>query len=59
MDNQEGLTREEVINELRQTAEAIFDPEAVKGQTHRWIDRGAVLSCEGGDHPPHRAFKRR
>lgn len=28
-------------------------------QSHHWVDRGLVMSCEGGDHPPHRAFKRR
>ena len=28
-------------------------------QTHKWVDRGLVLSCEGAGHPNHRHYKMR
>ena len=31
--------------------------EQLSPQVHRWIDRGAVMSCEGAGHPTHRTFK--
>lgn len=41
-----------------QTPEYSVDLNNLVPQTHIWVDRGAVMSCEGGDHPSHRAFKR-
>ena len=28
-----------------------------KPSTHSWTDRGAVVTCEGAGHPPHRHYK--
>jgi hypothetical protein len=38
---------------------ASVDINNIPAQRHLWVDRGLVMSCEGGDHPPHRAYKRR
>jgi hypothetical protein len=37
---------------------ATFDMDNMPSQTHRWVDRGVVMSCEGANHPNHRHFKR-
>jgi uncharacterized protein YnzC (UPF0291/DUF896 family) len=55
---QEGLSREELAEQLKKRSEYVLDLDNIKPQKHRWVDRGHVVSCEGGDHPPHRAFKR-
>lgn len=31
--------------------------DSLQKQTHVWVDRGEVMSCEGGDHASHRVFK--
>lgn len=56
---QQGMTKEEVEDLMRKQSEYVADLDNIKPQKHRWVDRGQVMSCEGGDHPPHRAFKRR
>ena len=28
-----------------------------KPANHNWTDRGAVVTCEGAGHPPHRHYK--
>lgn len=33
------------------------DIDNLKPIAHRWVDRGAVMSCEGAGHPNHRSFK--
>ncbi len=55
---QEDMSREEITNELRATNEYVFDPATAPKVIHRWVDRGLKMSCEGGDHPHHQAFKR-
>lgn len=44
---------------MSDTQEQGYDMDTPTKQKHNWVDRGEVMSCEGGDHPPHRAFKRR
>lgn len=56
---QSGLTREEIAEAMAKRSEHVADLDNLKPQKHRWVDRGQVMSCEGGDHPTHRAFKRR
>lgn len=68
-DEQGELSREELISQLQQARDDydsakpkftdIFDPDTAKPITHRWVDRGQVMSCEGAAHGNHRAFKRR
>ncbi len=55
---QEGKSYDEVLDAMRQTAKSVIELDHLPMQTHRWIDRGAKLTCEGGDHPYHEAWKR-
>jgi len=57
-EEQNGLSREEILEQLKATAEFVADINNLKPQNHRWIDRGKVMSCEGAGHPFHQAFKR-
>jgi hypothetical protein len=36
----------------------VFNPTNLPAQGHRWVDRGAKMSCEHAGHPHHAAFKR-
>jgi len=66
---QEGFSHQEIMAMLQKARDEsnpdkskftdIFDPETAKPISHRWVDRGAVMSCEGAGHANHRAFKRR
>lgn len=56
---QEGMSHEEIAELMRKRSEYIADLDNFTPQKHLWVDRGLVMSCEGADHPPHRAFKRR
>lgn len=51
--------REEVIEQLQQTHEHIFDPATAKPILHNWVDRGLKFSCEGAGHANHEAWKTR
>lgn len=65
---QKGLSREEILDRLtrekdehhpeKSKFEDVFDPDTAQPIQHRWVDRGAVMTCEGAMHPSHRAFKR-
>jgi len=57
-EEQAGLSKEEILDQLRQTAEFVADINNLKPQQHRWIDRGKIMSCEGAGHPYHQASKR-
>lgn len=35
----------------------VFELDNLQPQTHNWVDRGAVMSCEGV-HANHKAWKR-
>lgn len=52
---QAGMTKEDIMEQL--PAEYKIDLDNLPKQTHRWVDRGAKLSCEGGNHPHHSHFK--
>jgi hypothetical protein len=56
---QQGFTKEEVMALMQKRNQFAVDLDALTPQSHRWVDRGQVMSCEGGDHPHHRVFKRR
>lgn len=58
-EKQGDKTRDEIREQLEKRNEFLLDLDNLKPQEHHWIDRGTVMSCEGGSHPPHRAFKRR
>ncbi len=57
MTEQQVEENKKLHEELKSTFEFDMDnPPVVK---HHWVDRGAVLSCEGAGHPNHRVFKRK
>lgn len=51
--------RKKLHDELMESAEFTFDMDNMPSVKHVWVDRGAVLSCEGAGHPNHRHFKRK
>lgn len=51
--------RQKIHDELREQYEYTFDMDKMKPITHRWVDRGEVMSCEGAGHDNHHAFKRK
>lgn len=53
---QAGKTRQEIVEELAETSESMFDPETAVPAAHRWVNRGLFKSCEGAGHPSHRSF---
>lgn len=53
------MSREEIAELMKKRNEFMLDLDNLQPQQHRWVDRGAVMSCEGAAHPSHRAFKRR
>lgn len=55
----EGRDREEIVDYMRSHNERVIDLDNLPDQGHIWIDRGAVMSCEGAPHPNHHVFKRR
>ena len=50
--------RKKLHDELMERSEYTFDMDNMPKVTHKWVDRGAVLSCELAGHPNHRVFKR-
>lgn len=50
MDNEPEMTNEGPV-------EYEIDLNDLPGVTHKWIDRGDVVSCEGAGHASHRHFK--
>ncbi len=59
----EAIEREEAnreqVEEKQQYQRPLHtvDLSQLTPQTHRWVDRGAVMSCEGAGHTAHRTFK--
>lgn len=54
----EAPSREEVVEELKQEHQHVFDPATAPAILHNWVDRGLKVSCEGAGHPHHEAYKR-
>lgn len=48
----------EEIKEAMQAFGEILELDKIKPGTHRPVDRGAVIVCEGAGHPSHRVYKR-
>jgi hypothetical protein len=63
---QDGKAPEQVEQMLKQKTDEngqqvythVFNPTNLPAQGHRWVDRGAKMSCEHAGHPHHAAFKR-
>lgn len=58
-DRPEEPVEEKPRYERQQPSLHTVNMDDLKTQNHLWVDRGEVMSCEGGDHPAHRAFKKR
>lgn len=66
---QKGLTKDQLIAQLQAEKdeydptkpkfEQVLDIDNLPGQEHVWVDRGIVISCEGGTHGNHQVYKRR
>ena len=54
---QQGMSREEVLDLMSKTSEHAIDLENLPKQGHHWVDRGLKVSCEGGAHLHHSHFK--
>ena len=57
-EEQKNLSKEEIKEEMQKRSDFMLELDALQPQEHRWVDRGQVMSCEGGTHPNHRSFKR-
>jgi len=54
---QKGMIREDILEEMQNKSEFTMDLDNLQTVKHVWVDRGAVVSCEGANHPSHRHFK--
>ena len=57
MAEEQGTDIKEAAKDFLQRSKHIVQLEQLQPQVHRWIDRGAVMSCEFAGHPAHRSFK--
>lgn len=57
-DQPQSSSTEQVVEQLQQQYEHVFDPATAKPLLHNWVDRGLKLSCEGAGHPHHEAWKK-
>lgn len=55
---QSGKGYDEIKQEMEKKSDFVVEMDNLTPQKHRWVDRGAVLSCEDAGHPHHQAFKR-
>lgn len=65
---QKGMSKDDIIAKLKAEKdeltnkpkyEQVLDIDNLPGQEHHWVDRGMVISCEGGTHGYHQVYKRR
>lgn len=52
------ISLEEATQMYLKKAESVVRLEDLKPQRHNWVERGVVVSCENGDHPNHRYYKK-
>lgn len=55
---QDGMTPEQIHDELKKRFEHVVDINNLPQQSHNWVDRGMVISCENGGHANHQVYKR-
>jgi hypothetical protein len=58
MNEPDMISREELVEQLRQQHEHVFDPATAPEILHNWIDRGMKYSCEYAGHSNHEVWKR-
>jgi len=54
---QSAFTKEEIAEKMANESEYSVDLDSLRSVEHIWVDRGAVMSCEGANHASHRHFK--
>jgi hypothetical protein len=57
-EEQSSMSRDEVMDLMKKRSEYQLDLDNLPKSEHNWVDRGAVISCEGV-HQNHRHFKKR
>ena len=53
---QADLSKDDVMDLMGKQHEYVEDLDNLPKQQHNWVNRGAVMSCEGALHPYHRHF---
>ena len=56
-EEQKSMTPDQIAEDMANNSEYSIDLNNLPGVKHVWVDRGAVMSCEGANHPSHRHFK--
>lgn len=56
--DKQNVTIDEAIEKVEKDAQFVIDLDKLTPITHRWVDRGAKLTCENAGHPYHEAWKR-
>jgi len=54
---QNGQPKDRVMEWMQRKSDYQLDLDNMH-QEHVWVDRGAVMSCEGATHPNHRSYKK-
>lgn len=57
-EEQRNKKYDEIKEAMRSRNQFILEMDNLPSQVHRWIDRGAKMTCENAGHPYHEAFKR-
>lgn len=53
---QEGLSKDQVMEQMSGKHEFALDLDNLPKQQHNWVKRGIKMSCEGAMHPHHSHF---
>ena len=53
-----GMSKDQVLKQMNAQSESAVDLDNLPKQSHKQVDRGANVTCEGGDHPYHAVYKR-
>ena len=53
-----GMSKDQVLKQMNAQSESAVDLDNLPKQSHKWVDRGGNVTCEGGDHPYHAVYKR-
>lgn len=48
----------QIRDEMSKKSEFMLEMDSLPKQNHVWVDRGAVMSCEGAAHANHHVYKR-
>jgi hypothetical protein len=57
-ERQSTMTREQIFEHMAHKNESAVDLNNLPAQSHNFVNRGVVVTCEGAGHPSHRFYKR-